>query len=72
MPGRILIVDDIATNRLVLRAKLGARYYDTMEAASGAEAIEIARAEQPDLILLDVMIRVAPMYQSSPNCTKPA
>ncbi|HSF96496.1 MAG TPA: PleD family two-component system response regulator [Thermohalobaculum sp.] len=56
MPGRILVVDDIATNRAVMRARLGTRYYETVEANSGAEAIEIAHREQPDLILLDVMM----------------
>jgi two-component system cell cycle response regulator len=56
MPGRILVVDDIATNRAVMRARLGARYYETLEAESGAEAIEIAQREQPDLVLLDVMM----------------
>ena len=56
MPGRILVVDDIATNRAVMRAKLGARYYETMEASCGEEAVKIALRDQPDLILLDVMM----------------
>jgi two-component system cell cycle response regulator len=56
MPGRLLVVDDIATNRAVLRAKLTARYYDVIDAACGEEALELAAREQPDLILLDVMM----------------
>lgn len=56
MPGRILVVDDIATNRLIARAKLTANYYDVIEAEDGERAIELAVREQPDLILLDVMM----------------
>ncbi len=56
MPGRILIVDDIATNRLILQAKLAANYYDAIEAADGESALALAESEQPDLILLDAMM----------------
>jgi two-component system cell cycle response regulator len=56
MPGRILIVDDVPSSRLIARANLSMAYYDVLEAASGEEALEIARAEEPDLILLDVMM----------------
>jgi len=56
MPGRILVVDDIATNRAVLRAKLTGRYFEVIDAGSGDEALAMARAEQPDLVLLDVMM----------------
>ena len=54
MTGKILIVDDVATNRIVLKVKLASAYYETVQAASGAEALRIARDERPDLILLDV------------------
>jgi len=56
MPGRILIVDDLPSNRMLVRAKLAAAYYDVIEAPDGETAIEIARAEGPDLILLDVVM----------------
>lgn len=56
MPGRVLIVEDVPTNRLILRSRLMRAYYDVLEAESGLEAIEIARAEAPDIILLDVMM----------------
>jgi two-component system cell cycle response regulator len=54
MAERILIVDDIATNRIVLKVKLGSACYETLQAASGGEAIAMARKARPDLILLDV------------------
>jgi len=56
MPGRILVVDDVATNRLIARAKLTASYFDVIEAEDGEQALEIAGREQPDLILLDVLM----------------
>ena len=56
MPGRILIVDDVPSSRLIARAKLSMAYYDVIEAVSGEEALEVARTDQPDLILLDVMM----------------
>jgi two-component system, cell cycle response regulator len=56
MSGRILVVDDIATNRMVLRAKLAASYYEVVQAENGTEALEKTKSEQPDLILLDILM----------------
>ncbi len=56
MPGRVLIVDDIASNLKLLEAKLTSEYYDVIEADNGHKAIDLARRESPDLILLDVMM----------------
>lgn len=56
MSGRILVVDDVATNRMILRAKLAASYYDVLLSENGHDAIEKTRTEQPDLILLDVVM----------------
>ncbi len=56
MSGRVLVVDDVATNRLLLRAKLSSAYYDVIVAENGAQALEMARSEQPDMIMLDVMM----------------
>ncbi|MFQ5622398.1 MAG: PleD family two-component system response regulator [Paracoccaceae bacterium] len=56
MTGRILVVDDVATNRLVLKSKLASAYYDVLLAENGTEGLQIAAATLPDLILLDVMM----------------
>jgi adenylate cyclase len=53
-PPHILIVDDNENNRAILAARLGAQGYSTMEACDGVEALEAARRDAPDLILLDV------------------
>ena len=53
---KVLIVDDEAPIRLLCRVNLEAEGMEVSEAADGASGIEIARREQPDVILLDVMM----------------
>jgi two-component system cell cycle response regulator len=57
MSGKILIVDDVATNRIVLKVKLGAACYHPLLAADGESCLRIAREHAPDLILLDHALR---------------
>jgi diguanylate cyclase (GGDEF)-like protein len=52
----ILIVDDELANRRLLEALLRPEGYQTVGAASGAEALCLVAASAPDLILLDVMM----------------
>jgi len=56
MTARVLIVDDIAANVRLLQAKLEADYYEVLTASNGRAAMEMAIAQQPDIILLDVMM----------------
>lgn len=51
MPGKILIVDPVATNRIVLKVKLTAVSYRVVQAATGGEALNSIETERPDLIL---------------------
>ena len=67
MSARILVVDDVDTNVRLLEAKLTIEYFDVATCSDGATAIEIARAEQPDLILLDVMM---PMMDGFETCRR--
>jgi len=53
-PTRILVVDDEAAIRRFLRTGLAAQGYEIDEAESGARAIERARAQPPDLVILDL------------------
>jgi two-component system, OmpR family, KDP operon response regulator KdpE len=52
--ANILVVDDEPQIRRVLRTTLSFRGYVITEAATGEEALELARKVKPDLILLDV------------------
>ena len=54
--GRVLIVDDEIANVELLARRLEAIGCQTQVASSGERAIALARSEQPDLILLDVMM----------------
>jgi two-component system NtrC family sensor kinase len=55
-PWRILIVDDNPDIVTVVRRVLTAQGYATLVAGDGLEALEMARKEMPDLILLDWML----------------
>ena len=56
MSARVLLVDDVELNRKLLAAQLRRDYYHVIPASSGPEALALANAEQPDVILLDVMM----------------
>ena len=53
---KVLIVDDVQSNVLLLKILLGNEKYKVCTANCGYMCIEQAKAESPDLILLDVMI----------------
>ncbi len=53
---KLLIADDEASIRGLVRVTLEGEGFDIFEAADGEAAMEIARAEHPKLILLDVMM----------------
>jgi DNA-binding response OmpR family regulator len=56
MRPKILICDDEDVLRRLVRATLARGDYDLIEARDGDEAVEVAEAEQPQLILLDMMM----------------
>ncbi len=56
MSARVLVVDDILPNVKLLEAKLMAEYYDVLTATSGEEALKRVENDNPDLVLLDVMM----------------
>jgi DNA-binding response OmpR family regulator len=56
MTTRVLVIDDEAPIRLLCRVNLEAEDMEVLEAADGPSGLEKARAEIPDVILLDVMM----------------
>ena len=54
MSARILIVDDVAANRIIQQARLAAAFYEPLLAADGATCLAAAREDRPDLVLLDL------------------
>ena len=53
---RVLIVEDDELNRDSLRRLLRRRGYDILLAVDGEEALAVARAERPDVILMDMRL----------------
>jgi diguanylate cyclase (GGDEF)-like protein len=51
---RVLVADDSRVARSLLRAQLAARGYEVTEAADGDQALQLARSEAPDVVLLDI------------------
>ena len=62
-PARILIVDDERHNRQLLEVMLAQEGFQLRLASGGEEALAMVAAEQPDLILLDVMMPGMDGYQ---------
>jgi DNA-binding response OmpR family regulator len=53
---KVLVVDDEPPIRLLCRVNLEAEGMEVLEAADGEEGLATARAEKPDVVLLDVMM----------------
>ncbi|HSN91431.1 MAG TPA: response regulator [Anaeromyxobacteraceae bacterium] len=51
---RILLVDDSRVTRELMKVYLIAKGVELLEAADGAEALEVARGQRPDLVLADL------------------
>jgi len=63
--GKALIVDDEATNRLVLAALLGQLNFQVIEAHDGAQALELFNSENPDIIFMDIMMPGIDGYEAT-------
>jgi DNA-binding response OmpR family regulator len=55
-PTNVLVIDDEAPIRLLCRVNLEAEGMRVFEAADGATGLELAKAQRPDVVLLDVMM----------------
>ena len=54
--AHILVVDDVAVNREILKRRLIRRGFRITEASGGREALEIIDGQAIDLVLLDIMM----------------
>ncbi|MBI1799029.1 MAG: response regulator [Candidatus Eisenbacteria bacterium] len=62
--GKILVVDDEIYIVHILDFSLGMEGYEVLTALDGEQAIEKARAEHPDLIVLDIMMPKLDGYET--------
>ncbi len=68
--NKILVVDDSPTERHVLVELLTRKGYQVLTAESGEEGIEKAKSEQPDLVLMDVVMPGLNGYQATRTLTR--
>jgi DNA-binding response OmpR family regulator len=66
MPKKILVVDDDPDIRKLVTRRLQTQHYDVIIATDGREALAKAQHEQPDLIILDLML---PQLNGHEVCT---
>ena len=65
MTKRILVVEDQEDLRGILRDLLTSSGYEMLEAADGQAGVDKARAEKPDLILMDIQMPVMDGYDAT-------
>ncbi|HYS57671.1 MAG TPA: response regulator, partial [Burkholderiales bacterium] len=62
---KILIVDDSATIRAALKGLLERMSHSVVEAEDGEKALQMFQQDQPDLVLIDVMMPVMDGYEAA-------
>ena len=61
--AKILIVDDRPTNREYLRTLLGYGGHQLFEACDGSVALDLVRAQRPDLVITDILMPTVDGYE---------
>ena len=54
MTARVLVVDDVRSNRKLLQTRLSLEYFEVLLAANGPDAIALCEKGGCDIVLLDV------------------
>jgi twitching motility two-component system response regulator PilH len=70
--ARILIVDDSPTEIRKISSILESNNHEVITADNGADGVAVARAEQPDLILMDVVMPGLNGFQATRQLTRAA
>ncbi len=68
--ARILIVDDSPTQALSLSKILKKQGHEILTATDGVQGVEVAKAELPDLVLMDVVMPKINGFQATRQITK--
>ena len=63
--GKILIVEDNEFNRIMLSRRLELKKYKVICAVDGQEGIDLAKSENPDLILMDLSLPVKDGWEAT-------
>jgi len=65
--AKILLVEDNEMNRDMLSRRLGRKGYEVVVALDGAQGVELAQSELPDLILMDMSLPVLSGWDATKN-----
>jgi two-component system, cell cycle response regulator DivK len=65
MSKRILVVEDQADNRQIIRDMLAPTGYEITEVENGEEALTAISKQRPDLILMDIQLPVMDGYEAT-------
>jgi two-component system, cell cycle response regulator DivK len=65
MTKRILVIEDTEDNRQILRDLLTAAGFDLIEAVDGESGVAMAKAQKPDLILMDIQLPLMDGYEAT-------
>ena len=65
MSTRILVVEDQADNRRILRDLLSSVGYEILEAVTGDEGVTLTASQHPDLILMDIQLPGIDGYEAT-------
>lgn len=68
--ARILVVDDSPTQQANLVRIVSAHGHETIVAENGTQGVEVAKAELPDLVLMDVVMPELNGFQACRKITK--
>ncbi|MFK7938819.1 MAG: diguanylate cyclase [Roseovarius sp.] len=53
MSGKVVLIDNVSTNRIILKVKLSAAYYDVVQCSTLEDAVAVLPGVQPDLIMIN-------------------
>jgi len=65
MSKRILVVEDQADNRQIIRDMLAPTDYEIIEAENGEQALAAVAKQRPDLILMDIQLPIMDGYEAT-------
>ncbi|AMW31276.1 MULTISPECIES: response regulator [Oscillatoriales] len=63
--AKILLVEDNEMNRDMLKRRLSRKGYDVLIAEDGAEGVNLAQTQAPDLILMDMSLPIKDGWQAT-------
>lgn len=62
---KVLLVEDVEDTRLFMRLDLEQNGFIVLEAGDGSEAVQLADAEQPDVVLMDLSLPVMDGFEAA-------